>query len=332
MSYLYVCEQGAVIGCEANRFQVRYKDGMLKSVPGETLEVIEIFGKVQLTTQCMTECLKRGITVLFYSSNGAYYGRLISTNHVNVARQRSQAALKEEFKAGLARRIIRAKIRNQTVILRRYARKQAAAVDGAVSEMLRLVEKLDWTGDTEKIMGYEGMAARVYFAALGGLVDREFCFKGRSKRPPKDPFNSLISLGYSILLGEIYGKLEGKGLNPYFGVLHKDREKHPTLASDLMEEWRAVLVDSTAMSILNGHELHREDFFRDEETGAVLLVKDAFKEYLRKLEAKLHTDMKYLSYVDYRVNFRSALDLQVDRLAKAIESENPDLYQPICIR
>lgn len=94
MSYLYVCEQEAVIGCEANRFQVRYKDGMLKSVPGETLEVIEVFGKIQLTTQCMTECLKRGITVLFYSSNGAYYGRLISTNHVNVARQRSQAALK----------------------------------------------------------------------------------------------------------------------------------------------------------------------------------------------------------------------------------------------
>ena len=87
MSYLYVCEQGACVGIQGNRFQVKYKDGMLKSIPAETLEVIEIFGKVQLTTQCVTECLKRGVNVIFYSVNGAYFGRLISTTHVNVQRQ-----------------------------------------------------------------------------------------------------------------------------------------------------------------------------------------------------------------------------------------------------
>ncbi|MFR8246871.1 MAG: CRISPR-associated endonuclease Cas1 [Roseburia sp.] len=85
--------------------------------------------------------------------------------------------------------------------------------------------------------------------------------KRRSRRPPMDLFNSLISLGYSIILNELYGKIGGKGLNPYFGVMHKDREKHPTLASDLMEEWRAVLIDTTALSMLNGHELVKEDFY-----------------------------------------------------------------------
>lgn len=89
MSYLYVCEQGAVIGCEANRFQVRYKDGMLKSVPGETLEVIEIFGKVQLlTTQCMTECLRRGITVFFLFVKRC----LLWSTHFYESCQRSEAA------------------------------------------------------------------------------------------------------------------------------------------------------------------------------------------------------------------------------------------------
>ena len=83
MSYLYVCEQGATIGITENRFQVKYKDGMVKSIPAETLEVIEIFGKIQITTQCITECLKRGVNILFYSTKGAYFGRLISTNHVN---------------------------------------------------------------------------------------------------------------------------------------------------------------------------------------------------------------------------------------------------------
>jgi CRISPR/Cas system-associated endonuclease Cas1 len=89
MSYLYVSEQGASIGIEANRFQVKYKDGMIKSIPAETLEMIEVFGSVQITTRCLTECLKRGVNILFYSTSGAYYGRLISTSHVNVQRHRN---------------------------------------------------------------------------------------------------------------------------------------------------------------------------------------------------------------------------------------------------
>ena len=91
MSYLYVCEQGASIGLADNRFQIKCRDGMVKSIPAEALEVIEVFGKVQITTQCIEECLKRGVNILYYSTNGAYYGRLISTNHVNVQRQRLQA-------------------------------------------------------------------------------------------------------------------------------------------------------------------------------------------------------------------------------------------------
>lgn len=133
-------------------------------------------------------------------------------------------------------------------------------------------------------------------------------------------------------MNEIYGKLEGKGLNPYFGILHKDREKHPTLASDLMEEWRAVLIDSTAMSILNGHELSKNNFYRDANGPGIFLDKDGFKTYIKKLENKFHADNKYLSYIDYRVSFRRALDLQVNQLTKAIEENDPLLYKPILIR
>ena len=84
MSYLYVCEQGARISFEENRFDVRYNGVVVQSIPVEMVEIIEVFGKVQLTTQCITECLKRGINILYYSMYGAYYGRLISTTHVNV--------------------------------------------------------------------------------------------------------------------------------------------------------------------------------------------------------------------------------------------------------
>lgn len=336
MSYLYVCEQGATIGFADNRFQVRYKDGLLKSVPSEVLEVIEVFGKVQFTTQCIEECLKRGVNILYYSTNGVYFGRMISTNHVNVQRQRKQARLgeNEEFKRELSKKLISAKIKNQIVILRRYARTRGIDIHSPVAEMQYMATKVcsEYTRDIEQIMGYEGRAARVYFQTLGQLINPEFAFQGRTRRPPLDPFNSMISLGYSIILNEIYGKLEGKGLNPYFGFMHKDREKHPTLASDLMEEWRAVLIDSTALSLLNGHELNKDDFYTEMDQPGVFLGKDGFKIYIQKLENKFRTKNRYLSYIDYSVSFRQAIDLQINQLVKAIEHEAVDEYLPIIIR
>ena len=332
MSYLYVCEQGAVIGYEGSRFQVKYKDDMLKSIPAETLEMIQVFGKIQLTTQCMEECLQRGIGVVFYSSYGSYFGRLISTNHVNVARQRMQAALTDEFKLEFSKNIIRAKIQNQVVILRRYERYRAYDATQEIEQMLRLCSKLPQCSTIEEIMGYEGAAARSYFSALGNLIDPDFYFEKRTRRPPLDPFNSMISLGYSVILNEIYGKLEGKGLNPYFGVLHQDHEKHPTLASDLMEEWRPVLVDSLALSLLNGHEIAAEEFYQEDFKPGVFLTKHGFKTYISKLEEKFHTTSKYISYVDYDVSFRRAMDLQIQQLCYAIESGDPSLYMPVRIR
>lgn len=208
---------------------MKYKDGLTRSIPVETLEVIEVFGNVQITTQCLIECLKRGVNVLFYSTNGAYYGRLISTSHVNVQRQRKQADIgkNEEFKLAFSKRIINAKIRNQIVILRRYVRSRKVDIERSVIEMQNMYKKIDGASTIEQVMGYEGTAAKTYFKILGTLIEPEFSFKGRSKRPPLDPFNSMISLGYSIIMNELYGKIEGKGLNPYFGVMHKDREKHP---------------------------------------------------------------------------------------------------------
>ena len=194
MSYLYVCEQGASIGISANRFEVKYKNGMIKSIPAETLELIEVFGKVQITTQCITECLKRGINILFFSTNGSYFGRLISTSHVNVQRQRKQAEIEknEEFKLRLSRKIIDAKIRNQVVILRRYARNTNQNIERPVIEMQNMAKKLWYAQTTEQIIRYEGTAAKIYFRVLGELIDPDFTFNGRSRRPPMDPFNSMI--------------------------------------------------------------------------------------------------------------------------------------------
>lgn len=334
MSHLYLTEQGSSLKVRNNQFYVDLKDGTRKILPSDLLESIQVFGTINITTRAIETCLKKGINLVYYSTKGSYFGRLISTNHVNVKRQRQQARIyyDEKFKIDFCRRITKAKINNQRVILRRYYKKEDKSIELGLKEMKMMSRKIDACNTIEEVMGCEGNAARIYFKCLGKMIKLEFQFNGRSKRPPKDEFNSLISLGYSIVLNEIYGKIESKGLNPYFGIIHKDREKHPSLASDLIEEWRAVLIDAVAMSLVNGNEICKEDFYIDDSSGGVFLKNEGFKKFIKKLEKKLNTSTNYISYINYPVSYRRAIDLQINQLVKALENEDASLYEPIEIR
>lgn len=265
MTCLYVMEHGASIGIQNNRMEIKTKEGDLRSLPIELLESVEIHGRSQMTTQAVEECLERGIPVSFYSQGG-YCGRLVPLETVNVNRQRMQFEMtqNQEFCNALAKRIISAKIHNQRVILCRYARESQANVSEEAAILGRMEKRIERCGSVEETMGCEGFSARMYFQGLGKLVEKDFFFERRSKRPPQDEFNAMLSLGYTMLFHEIFSKIEAKGLNAYLGILHQDREKHPTLVSDLMEEWRAVIVDAVVMSLVNGHEIKKENFYRNE--------------------------------------------------------------------
>lgn len=331
MSYLYVTENGAHISILENYVKVQYDESCCKKIPIETLDSVSIFSKAQMTTQCTEECLKRGIPVAYYSKLGRYFGRLESTGHIKVERQRMQAKLYDsEFAVELGKRILKAKIKNQEVVLQRYKKNKDLSEE--LKQMKISVNKLQSCRSIEQLMGYEGTAARYYFQGLSKEVDEAFVFKGRSKRPPRDEFNAMLSLGYSILMNEIYGKIQNRGLNPYFGFIHRDKERHPTLASDLMEEWRAVIVDSLVMGMVNGHEILLEDFEHDLDEPGIYLNKNGMRKYVSKLEKKLLTDTKYLRYIDYPVSFRKGMELQIEQLIKAIEKEDATLYQPVRIR
>lgn len=333
MSLLFVNENAATIGVEESTCYVKYTDGMKKIVPIETLESITIMGRAQMTTQCIQECLKRGIPVSFFSKGGSYFGRLQSTNHINAERQRKQSLLYDaDFSVKLAKNIISAKLKNQAVVLRRYEKSGKASVEEPLKMLHICKDKIASCKTIPEAIGYEGQGAKAYFEGLSALIDPDFRFKGRSRRPPRDEFNSMISLGYSILMNELYGKIEEKGLNPFFGFMHRDKEKHPTLASDMMEEWRAVIVDATAMSMINGHEIHKEDFMTDVEQPGCYLTRNGLKKYLSKLEKKLQTEVRYLPYVDYAVSFRRGISLQLNLLVNAIEAGDASLYKPLEIR
>ena len=278
--------------------------------------------------------MRRGIPVSFFSKSGRYFGRLLSTGHVNTELQRKQCALYDtEFALALSKKIIRAKTKNQLTVLRRYAHSKNADISDLEQKMSIYIGKIRMAENIPELMGHEGQCAKLYFKGLSQCIEEEFAFKGRSRRPPMNPFNSLISLGYSILMNEIYSEIENKGMNPYFGFMHRDAEKHPTLASDMLEEWRAVLIDSMAMSLINGHEMQMNHFWMgNEDKPGCFLTKEGLSIFIQKLEKKLMVNAKYLSYNSSSVSFRKAIAMQLGRLAEAIRREEADYYEPITIR
>ena len=224
------------------------------------------------------------------------------------------------------------KIHNQRVLLTRYQRSTGKNIQENIQAIKIHENKISHCTNIEQIMGYEGNAARQYFAALSKMIKEDFKFSGRNKRPPRDAFNSMISLGYTILMYEIMGEIENRGITPYIGFMHKDIERHPTLASDLLEEWRAVIVDATVMSMIQGNEISINEFSKDEETGAVIISKNGVNLFIKKLEKKLQSNMNYLEYLEHPVSFRRAIWWQVSKIVKCIDNGNFDDYMPIRIR
>ena len=183
------------------------------------------------------------------------------------------------------------------------------------------------------LMGFERMIARHYSSGLGRLVPKEFTFYGRSKRPPKDPFNSILSLGYTLLIYEVYNAIISAGLSPYLGFLHKVRNHHPALASDFIEELRAPLIDSLCMSVVNKGILKIDDFTLDKDFNGVFINKQAIKIFISKYEEKIRTKNEYYkSPTDEGKDYRKGITQQITSYFHAIEEKDLSLYNPLIIR
>ena len=235
------------------------------------------------------------------------------------------------FYLRMGRKVIAAKVHNQLTLLRRYNRN--ADIEGvrhAIDEIVALRKRIPTAETSEQLMGYEGAIAKVYFRALGLLVPEEFAFTGRSRRPPLDPFNAMLSFGYTLLMYDIYTALSNEGLHPYFGFLHALKNHHPALASDLMEEWRAVLVDAMVLSLVSHHEVRTEHFaaMKEDEPG-IILTREGRAIFLRAYEKKLRTVNRY---VEGQHSYRRTLAYQARQYAQALLAKNEEMYEPIALR
>ena len=272
MRTLYVSQQGCYVGLRQECLEVRRKDAVLARVQLPLTEQILIFGKSQVTTQAIRACLWRDIPIVYLSRLGYCYGRIIAIErgYRHLARYQQEISLVERLL--VARAIVRGKLNNSRIILLRQQRRYPAeALSLAIQRLGYLIEQIPQTDTIEQLMGYEGAGAASYFTAFGAcLQGTGFVFAGRSRRPPGNPVNALLSFGYQVVWNHLLALIEVQGLDPYQACLHEGSARHAALASDLIEEFRAPIVDSVVLWLLGSRVMDADKDFEYRDGGCFL--------------------------------------------------------------
>lgn len=330
MTTLYITDQGSYLKAQRHQFQIFYQRELRCKVPVNQVSHIVLFGCCNITHGAVRLALSRRIPLLYLSQRGRYFGRLETEGQakVNYLSQQVKRAEDPQFTRFQAENIVRAKLSNSRMLLMRLNRRRGhSSVKKAISDIAKLRENLPLAQTMDELRGYEGKAATVYFQALGSLFQEPFTFEKRTKRPPTDPVNSLLSLGYTLLSQNMHSFVEAMGLHTHFGNLHVPRNNHPALVSDLIEEFRAPLVDSLVVYLINKKIFTPEDFTPADERKGVYLHPDSLKKFLKHWEEKLHSDITH-PYTQYKVSLRRCLELQVREYIACLMGDT-DGYRPM---
>ncbi|TKJ40966.1 subtype I-C CRISPR-associated endonuclease Cas1 [candidate division TA06 bacterium B3_TA06] len=289
LNTLFVTTQGAYLCREGETVVVRADHETKLQVPIHTLSGIVCFGRVSCSPPLMGLCGERGVLISFHSEYGKFLARMHGPVSGNVLLRREQyrRADDPQSSSDIARSVVLAKISNCRTVLQRTLRDHpsnpnASALKKAAGSLARLLITLQESIALDVVRGREGEAARIYFNVFEHLILAQkdhFYFRDRSKRPPLDPMNALLSFLYAILAHDVTYALESVGLDPAVGFLHRDRPGRPGLALDLMEEFRPILADRVALSLVNRQQVKGKGFKRT-ETGAVLMDNKTRKEVL----------------------------------------------------
>ncbi len=317
---LVVQTPGAQIGQRGEELIVSVKGEDARKIPGQQVRAIYCYGAVQITAQAAETCLELGIDVSYFSPAGRFIGLLRGLPASGVDARRGQYRLFElpGVRLQLAREVIRAKIHNQRVMLMR----NGDAPDRVLSLMSGFRDATESARDLTTLLGFEGSAAALYFEQFESMLkqrdDWKFDWRGRNRRPPRDPVNALLSLGYSMLAKELTGVCHSVGLDPFLGFMHQPRYGRPALALDLMEEFRPLVADSVAISLINRSELGPEDFIRS-ANGTFLNDrgrKPFWEAWFRRLDAEVsHPEFSY------KMAYRRMLEVQARQLWRFVRGE-----------
>lgn len=329
LNTLYVTTPEAYLSKDGQNVVVSVNQREVFRIPSINIEGIVTFGYMGASPGVMKLCSDNGISLAFLSPNGRFISRIQGAVRGNVFLRKSQYSLSddEERSLHIAKLIIAAKIHNYRTILRRYIRDygECQPVENA-AKMLEINKQHSLNAqDKTQLIGFEGMASNAYFGVLSHLIlnqKESFPFNGRTRRPPKDAVNAMLSLAYTLITNDITSALETVGLDPYVGVLHTLRPGRTSLALDILEEFRAYLGDRFVISLINKRQITSKDFLYQAENG-VVLTENGRKVFLtawqnRKRETLIHP------YLNEKIEIGLLPYIQAQMMARYIRKDIDD--------
>lgn len=334
---LHVVSHGARVGRSSDAFEVTEREGERTRVGAREISDIVLHGNAQITTQALRLCVTEEIPVHYVAMGGAHLGMFSGASGGVQRRIRQYRGLTDDARSlELARRLLMAKIEMQLRHLLRSSRKQEelrARVEEHVEAIRGCLRRAAHSDDRESLMGQEGNAARAYFAALAELVSpeagEEMRPRGRSRRPPEDRFNALLSFAYSLLYRDVLSAILRVGLEPAFGCLHQPRSAAFPLALDLMELFRVPVVDMAVLGAVNRRTFHPTRDFA--VTGKqVWLSDDGRRALIDVYERRKHEEYRH-EVLGFSLSYARMMELEVRLLEKAWSGE-PELFASFRIR
>jgi CRISPR-associated protein Cas1 len=303
LNTLFVTLESAWLSKDGAAISIRHEGETKLRVPFHNLDGIVAFGwDTCASAALMAACAENNVSLSFHSPHGKFLAASNGFTSGNILLRREQYRRADDPGAtlDLARNIIIAKLANCRTVLQRALRdhpspETASSLKTTASYMKNRIQAAQLAKLTDELRGVEGEAAAAYFAAFPQLInnpDDAFLFDGRSRRPPLDPVNALLSFVYTLLTHDIRSACESCGLDPQCGFLHRDRPGRPSLALDLMEEFRPMLADRLALSLINRKQLNRRDFDY-KESGAVLLKEGSRKTVLQAWQERKQTEIMH---------------------------------------
>jgi len=325
---LYVQTQGAVVAKDGEVLQVRYGREVLAEMRFLDVSQVCLFGNIQITAQVLRELCEREIPVCHFSYGGRFFGITQGMAHKNIELRRAQFRLAENDEQAtlVARAFIRAKLLNCRTMLRRNHRDAPLSV---LRSLAALAGRAGRALSRDILLGLEGTGARAYFAHFSGMLKPRgggtwpFDFRERNRRPPRDTVNALLSLAYALLTKDATVVLLAVGFDPYLGFYHSPRYGRPSLALDLIEEFRPLIADSVVITAINNGEIGEEDFIR--RAGAAALTDAGRRRFIEAYERRMDMLVTHPVF-GYRINYRRLLEVQARLLARYVMGEIP--YYP----
>lgn len=289
LNTLYVTLPDSYLSLDGENIVILDHDTEKGRIPLHNLEAIVSFGYRGVSPALMGACAKRNISLCFMSAQGKFLARVIGETRGNVVLRKRQYELsyEDDFCLEFAKNCILGKVYNSRWILERATRDHSLQIDvervkNASMILKQALTNIQASEDMAQLRGYEGEAASTYFSVFNQLIlqqKKDFIYSGRSRRPPLDNVNAMLSFSYTLLTNSIASALESVGLDPYVGYMHTDRPGRVSLALDLIEELRPVLADRFVLTMINKKMITKKDFTKKED-GAVLMSDNARKAFL----------------------------------------------------